>query len=138
LKDTHTYRQDPFYTGKYKDVVEKRHHVQEFEIYYNHNQQQRWFYVMLSKRGEGVTATFHDISELKLYEEELKDYIKQLEYSNKELEQYAYAASHDLQEPLRKIRTFGNFLEETQMDRLDEKGKVICKRLQNQLNACRC
>jgi two-component system CheB/CheR fusion protein len=84
---------------------------------------------MLSKRGEGVTATFHDISELKLYEEELKDYIKQLEYSNKELEQYAYAASHDLQEPLRKIRTFGNFLEESQMDRLDEKGKGYLQKI---------
>jgi len=128
LKDTHTYRQDPSILGKYIDVVEKDT-MQEFEIYYDHNQQQRWFYVMLSKRGEGVTATFHDISELKLYEEELKDYIKQLEYSNKELEQYAYAASHDLQEPLRKIRTFGNFLEESQMDRLDEKGKGYLQKI---------
>jgi signal transduction histidine kinase len=128
LKDTHTYRQDPSILGKYIDVVENDT-MQEFEIYYDHNQQQRWFYVMLSKRGEGVTATFHDISELKLYEEELKDYIKQLEYSNKELEQYAYAASHDLQEPLRKIRTFGNFLEESQMDRLDEKGKGYLQKI---------
>ena len=128
LKDTHTYRQDPSILDKYKDVVENGT-LQEFEIFYNHNQQQRWFYVKLSKRGQGVTATFHDISELKLYEEELKDYIKQLEYSNKELEQYAYAASHDLQEPLRKIRTFGNFLEETQMDRLDDKGKGYLQKI---------
>ena len=39
------------------------------------------------------------------------------------MEEYAYAASHDLQEPLRKIKTFGSFLRDTQYERFDEKGR---------------
>jgi len=128
LQETFYYQQNPILFQKHIHVVEAGD-IQSFEIICNINKQVRWFYVMLAKRGEGITATFQDISNLKLYEEELKDYIKQLEYSNKELEQYAYAASHDLQEPLRKIRTFGNFLEESQMDRLDEKGKNYLQKI---------
>lgn len=56
------------------------------------------------------TAT--DIHDLKLAEEKLKEYAERLEHSNRELEQFAFMASHDLQEPLRKIEMFGNLLEE--------------------------
>ena len=53
----------------------------------------------------------------------------QLEHSNKNLEQFAYIASHDLQEPLRKVQTFASML----MDRFDkdipEDGKVLIKKI---------
>ncbi|MGE5375271.1 MAG: PAS domain S-box protein, partial [Bacteroidota bacterium] len=54
------------------------------------------------------TAT--DIHDLKLAEEQLKFYANRLEKSNRELEQFAFMASHDLQEPLRKIEMFGDLL----------------------------
>ena len=54
------------------------------------------------------TAT--DIHDLKLAQEQLKKYADQLERSNRELEQFAFMASHDLQEPLRKIEMFGDLL----------------------------
>lgn len=54
-----------------------------------------------------------ELLELKVAERtrQLQEVNKNLERSNSELEQFAYVASHDLQEPLRKIRTFANLLE---------------------------
>jgi signal transduction histidine kinase len=48
---------------------------------------------------------------------------QQLKDSNRDLEEFAYVAAHDLQEPLRKIQSFGRLIEIDQKDRLDEQGK---------------
>jgi signal transduction histidine kinase len=108
--------------NKYIEVTETGKPA-EFETLYKRNNVEKWFLVSLAKLDDGVIASFHDISQLKKFEAELKENIQKLERSNTDLEQYAYVASHDLQEPLRKIRSFGSYLQETQSDRLDEKGK---------------
>lgn len=48
--------------------------------------------------------------QLRDYEAQLKGQIRQLETSNEELERFAFVASHDLQEPLRKIQSFANLI----------------------------
>jgi PAS domain S-box-containing protein len=49
--------------------------------------------------------------------------------TNQELKQFAYIASHDLQEPLRKIKGFGNLLMEGYHDKLDEDGRMFIQKM---------
>ena len=57
-----------------------------------------------------VIGTTRDITKLKEYEQELEVKVNELNRSNKDLEEFAYIASHDLHEPLRKLSTFGQRL----------------------------
>ena len=72
--------------------------------------------------GAAITESKHSDKLLKFYTEEL-------ERSNKDLEEFAYLASHDLQEPLRKITTFGDLLIDTSLS-MDKKGKDYVLRMQ--------
>lgn len=68
-----------------------------------------------------IYGSFQDVTKMKLYEESLLDLNKQLETSNSELEQFAYVASHDLQEPLRMVSSFLTLLEKKYGSVFDEK-----------------
>ncbi len=71
-----------------------------------------------------VVASIVDISDRKHAEEEREALIERLTDSNEELERFAYVCSHDLQEPLRMIRSFSEKLQSHISDKLidDEKG----------------
>ena len=85
--------------------------------------------------GEGkaieMQAVGRDISHRRQAEEELKAYAAKLEISNRELQDFAYVASHDLQEPLRKIQAFGDRLNSKYGDVLTDKGRDYLARMQN-------
>ena len=53
----------------------------------------------------------------------LQSYARELKQSNKDLEQFAFIASHDLQEPLRKVASFCGLLQKDHSDNLNDKGK---------------
>jgi PAS domain S-box-containing protein len=67
-----------------------------------------------------VASISRDITENKRTENALAERSRQLEASNEELEQYAYVASHDLQEPLRKMASFCQLLARRYQGQLDE------------------
>ena len=70
-----------------------------------------------------------EIAKRKKAEKILKEYSESLARSNRELEDFAYVASHDLQEPLRKIQAFGNLLEGEYRDKLGEDGVDYLSRM---------
>jgi PAS domain S-box-containing protein len=69
--------------------------------------------------GVLVTAAIRDITVRKAAEAELLEKVEALHLSNQELEQFAYAASHDLQEPLRMISSYTQLLARRYAGRLD-------------------
>jgi PAS domain S-box-containing protein len=76
--------------------------------------------------GETPLATIaqgQDITKRKQAETRLASTIEELQRSNKELEQFAYVASHDLQEPLRMVTSYTQLLAERYQDQLDDKAK---------------
>jgi len=78
-----------------------------------------------------LTFFVRDISARKKAEDEQARYAAELERSNRDLEQFAYVASHDLQEPLRKIRAFGDRLEVKCKELLDETAQECVSRMQS-------
>ena len=65
-----------------------------------------------------------DVTEIKKFEQQLKARTEELEQSNQELQQFAYVASHDLQEPLRTIVGFCQLLEMEYGESVDDAGKM--------------
>jgi PAS domain S-box-containing protein len=92
-----------------------------------------FFYIPLKDekaRVYGILTIGNDITSQVLHSEELKNLNESLEQKNKELESkneeitdFAFIASHDLKEPIRKIRTFSNWLMDKEADGLSMKGK---------------
>ena len=71
------------------------------------------------------------ISKQKKADEELKTFAEKLQRSNRELEGFAHIASHDLQEPLRKVVAFGDRLAAKYSETLGEQGRDYLKRMQS-------
>jgi len=79
----------------------------------------------------GLVCVSSDISARKADEEKLRIFAAQLEQSNAELRDFAGVASHDLQEPLRKIRAFADRLRLKCSSTLDAQGLDYLDRMQN-------
>lgn len=79
----------------------------------------------------GTIATYQDITETEEFDRKTAEYLKKLEQSNRELQEFAYVASHDLQEPLRKIEAFGNRLSKRYASSLPEDGQMFIDRMLN-------
>jgi light-regulated signal transduction histidine kinase (bacteriophytochrome) len=77
-----------------------------------------------------VNSYIQNITERKLPELELLEKTRALERSNQSLEQFAYAASHDLKEPLRKMKVFLELLKNGMLSRLTEEEMNLLRRIE--------
>lgn len=84
-----------------------------------------------NEKPEQYVAVRYEITERKLAEEQLKVYAKKLEISNRELQDFASVAAHDLQEPLRKIQTFSGRLKTKAQEDLKPEALDYVDRIQN-------
>jgi len=92
----------------------------------------RWHLVKVVpdiKNGENASwiASCTDIDNIKMTEESLKALSQELNRSNKELEEYAYVASHDLKEPLHVVSSFVHLLEKRLQPKLDDREEQYLK-----------
>jgi len=99
-----------------------------FEEYYP--AAEKWFDVSAYPSADGLSVFFKNITDRKKNEQQLiklNDILKkqtdELAASNAELEQFAFVASHDLQEPLRMVSSFLTQLEKKYGDQLDDRAK---------------
>ncbi len=95
----------------------------------------------ITPKGEPhMFAIARDITDRKKYEEVLlqneaelqkkvNERTSELVQVNKELEQFTYAASHNMQEPLRKIQTYSSMLQAHSLNLLDEKGRNLLSKV---------
>ena len=91
----------------------------------------RWLMWATTPDASGTLfAAARDITDRKRDEEENRRLTQKLLVSNAELEEFAMVASHDLQEPLRKIRMFGDRLSADFADVLGDEGKDYLRRMQ--------
>lgn len=100
-----------------------------FDFHYNDDNINAWLDVMATKFGDEVLVTFSDFTALKQLQQQSETSVKELKRSNERLKEFAYVASHDLQEPLRKITTFGNLLVQTHAQNLGDDGKRLIDRM---------
>jgi PAS domain S-box-containing protein len=96
----------------------------------------RWFHTYGTifdrnheQKIEHVLNISVDITDIMEAEDILSMKNRELEQSNANLEEFAYIASHDLKEPLRKISSFGDRLLTTQADKLDASGRAYLDKI---------
>lgn len=99
------------------------------------NKKWKWFLInetpFKTEGGEAfqILGAALDITTRKEMENALFEKTVQLQRSNASLEEFAYVASHDLKEPLRKISAFGDRLLTSQIDKLDDNGKTYLQKI---------
>ena len=111
---------------KYSYVTGKS---ERFETHYVGEDIDAWFDVLSTKMEDGVLVTITDTTNLKKLQIDLENSVNELKKSNESLQEFAYVASHDLQEPLRKIEVFSERLQKDLGEKLTEESKKVFHRM---------
>ncbi|MDK8462238.1 PAS domain S-box protein [Marinobacter sp. SS13-12] len=99
-----------------------------FEAYYA--PLDNWLEVSAYPSDEGLAVYYRSINDRKQAQKKLEETMAELERSNRELQDFAFVASHDLQEPLRKIQAFSDRLL-SRPDRFNDQEQDYLQRMQS-------
>lgn len=104
---------------------------QRMEASYTENGETYWLDESATRlSAETLVVTFMDITESRRSQRRLEELVNELKRSNESLQQFAYVASHDLQEPLRKVKSFGDVLASEYGPALGNQGADLLRRMQ--------
>jgi PAS domain S-box-containing protein len=121
-----------------EEILPERSQFEEFEVIHDFPRVGRRVILLNArqiisqeKNARTILLAIEDITERKLIEDKLRHYAAKVERSNRELEDFAQVASHDLQEPLRKIMSFGDRIKSKAGESLDEECRDYLQRMFN-------
>ncbi|WP_460984912.1 PAS domain-containing sensor histidine kinase [Spirosoma fluminis] len=115
---------------RYVSVVESGQPIR-FETRLEDNHVNGWFDISIVKQGDGIVLAANDQTLLRHTLQRAEQLVNDLKLSNQNLEQFAYVASHDLQEPLRKIQSFGDLVLNQYSDAIPDEGQDMLRRMQS-------
>ena len=101
---------DENYPGLFGQMVRLTQDEGTFRNEFYYISVDKWLDVLGTRLDDGFLLLFNDVTEQHQRRRDLEQANLELQRSNDNLQQFAYVASHDLQEPLRKIRAFGDIL----------------------------
>ncbi len=113
---------DPGTRERMLEQIRRDGYIQNFEArFYRKDRSIFWarYSARLYPEQGWIEGVAEDITEQKLAEQQLRETLADLKRSNADLEQFAYVASHDLQEPLRMVASFVQLLADRYRGRLD-------------------
>ncbi|WP_018612273.1 ATP-binding protein [Segetibacter koreensis] len=105
--------------------------TQRIDIHYNVDQLDIYLDLKSAKVGGEVLVTFSDYTPLKKAQNQLEIYVQDLKRTNANLEEFAYTASHDLKEPIRKIHFFSTRIKERLKEKLEKDDIQVFERMEN-------
>jgi len=119
-----------------ESLSEVKAFASECRIWCNDTRRYRYFAVKALPllRGEANVlewvGSMTDVQAQKEHEKQLHNYARELQARNEYLQEFAYAASHDLREPLRKIQAYSNLFNEEFGEELPEEGTIYLENMQ--------